>query len=214
MARNKKEGIEEVKKDVVEVSDMSLEENDAKDCYVKKDDFRLLSNQMDDITAALTVITKRYADKEEQEVSANTVNPGKIVDLDDIGKGSLDKLTDTEFYPEAIALTEFMNQYVTIRVDPPRDQNDYSIFPVSVNTRFQPIIKGADQRVRRKYVEVLFRCRNTDYYQPKSDKGFLVNVDTINQLVPTNKLVCPFMIIEDKDPRGKAWSDHLRNEAF
>ena len=95
------------------------------DNTVTKDDLSELSGQIKDITAALTVMTNRFSDKNIKAVVAEQMNAGETIKLGEYGEAKIEQLTDTDCHPKNIELEAFMEQLVTIRVNPVLDVKDY-----------------------------------------------------------------------------------------
>jgi hypothetical protein len=110
------------------------------------------------------------------------------------GPGALDKA----------ARLAFMEEPVKILVHESSDPNDPDPSPLlRVNGRNQYIIRGTEQTVRRKYVEVLARARKTGYTQSIRHDQVTGNVH--QKMNPRTALRYPFSVIEDRNPNGSAW---------
>jgi hypothetical protein len=72
----------------------------------------------------------------------------------------------------------------------------------------QPIIRGRQQKVKRKYVEALARCRVTKYEQQVMDPMRPENI----QMVERTALSYPFAVIEDPHPNGRAWLESILDQ--
>lgn len=102
----------------------------------------------------------------------------------------------------------FMNELVTVMVHATTDENQAPHVIVNVNGTNQPIIRGVATEVKRKYVEVLARMKETKYTQrtpnPSEPDKF--------EMVPRTGLAYPFELIEDKNPKGRAWLNNVLAE--
>lgn len=121
----------------------------------------------------------------------------KNIPIGEIGK-------ETGIEPSAdrmgIETEAFMQEPVGILVHPTGEEGSLDIIMPSVNGVNQPIIRGREQTVKRKYVEALARSRTTQYVQEQ------LNFTDPSSLVMKGKTVLsyPFQVIKDTD-KGRAW---------
>ena len=71
-----------------------------------------------------------------------------------------------------------------------------------------PVIKGYEIKMKRKFVEVAARMKQTKFTQRIANP---MDPSSI-QMVPTTTLVHPFDVREDKNPKGKAWIEAVKAE--
>jgi hypothetical protein len=95
----------------------------------------------------------------------------------------------------------FMNELVLIEVAESTDENQPNHVVLSVNAVTQPVFRGVPTLVKRKYVEVLARCKESKYSQHTTNPN---EPDRIEMRQRT-ALAYPFQVLEDKNPKGKAW---------
>ena len=103
----------------------------------------------------------------------------------------------------------FINEEVTVRVHPSTDKNANPFPEVFVNGRVQRFVRGAEQKVRRCYVEVLARAKGTtfDNVKMKDTEG------EDKYVYPTHTAeVYPFVVIGDT-PKGEAWLKRVLAQA-
>ena len=103
----------------------------------------------------------------------------------------------------------FMNEFVIIEVAPTTDDNANPMPTPSVNGVVQPIPRGIPTRIKRKYLEVLARCKETKYTQRTSNPMEPERID----MVPRSALTYPFQVVEDKNPIGSSWLKAVMLEA-
>lgn len=126
---------------------------------------------------------------------------GRELDLDEIGDpGPIEKASDTNFVEEA-ELEAFMNEKVTIVVSTSSEDGALDVIIPTVNGINQPIIRGKEIRVKRKYVEALARGRTTRYEQRVMDPSRPENI----QMIERTSLTYPFSVTHDPNPKGRAW---------
>lgn len=103
----------------------------------------------------------------------------------------------------------FMNELVEIIVAETTDENAPPHLLLNVNGVSMPLARGTPINVKRKYVEVLARCKETKYKQPTRDMS---NPEAGNHLVGSTALTYPFEVVTDSD-KGRAWLRAVRAEA-
>lgn len=96
----------------------------------------------------------------------------------------------------------FMEEYIDILVAESTNPNDQAVFPIWVNGRSQWILRGEVTRVKRYFANKLGRTRTEDV---KVQVARNADGDIVNRTVKTNALAYPFSVVEDRNPRGKAW---------
>jgi hypothetical protein len=79
---------------------------------------------------------------------------------------------------------------------------------VTVNDVHNRVVipRGQTVTVKRLHVEVLARMRETRFTQPVRNMS---DPESGNVLLPQHAQVYPFEILEDKNPRGRAWLERL-----
>lgn len=109
----------------------------------------------------------------------------------------------------ALASSEvFMNEHVTIMVHSTTDENQPPQVIVNCNGMNQPIIRGYPTTVKRKYVEILARMKETKYNQVTRNPAAPDQIE----MVARHGLSYPFDLVEDKNPRGRAWLTNVMAE--
>lgn len=109
----------------------------------------------------------------------------------------------------AMAANEsFMNELVTILVHSTTDENQAPHVIVNCNGVNQPIMRGMPMQVKRKYVEILARMKETRYSQVTRNPSAPDQID----MVARHGLSYPFDLVEDKNPKGRAWLNHVLAE--
>jgi hypothetical protein len=103
----------------------------------------------------------------------------------------------------------FMNELVTILIHSSTDENQPPQVLVNVNGTNQPIIRGYPTKIKRKYVEVLARMKETRYNQVTRNPSAPDQVD----MVARHGLVYPFDLVEDPNPKGRGWLNNVLAEA-
>jgi hypothetical protein len=111
---------------------------------------------------------------------------------------------------EVAASAAFMEEPVTVEIAAPMSENSPNHVILNVNGINQPVFFGHPVTIRRKYVEVLARMKQTGYTQRATN---YINPEDSNAMIPRTALVHPFQLIEDKNPKGRAWLQHILQEA-
>lgn len=110
----------------------------------------------------------------------------------------------------ALDMEVFMNEVVTILVNPPTDADDPTLIKVGVNGVNQFIRRGDPVDVKRKYVEVLARSKRTDFAQTLDER---LGEQGFNSLRSMHSLRYPFSMLRDPNPNGGAWLTAVLSEA-
>jgi hypothetical protein len=103
----------------------------------------------------------------------------------------------------------FMNEMVTVEVADTTDENQPPSLVLSVNGVTQPVFRGRPTQMRRMFVEILARCKETKYTQ------HVVNPNEPDRIEMRSRtaLAYPFTVVEDKNPAGRAWLNAVLSEA-
>jgi hypothetical protein len=79
---------------------------------------------------------------------------------------------------------------------------------LNCNGTNQPIMRGVPTRVRRKYVEILARMKETKYSQVTRNPAAPDQID----MIARHGLAYPFELLNDANPRGRAWLQNVLAE--
>jgi disulfide oxidoreductase YuzD len=112
-------------------------------------------------------------------------------------------------FGQAVAEEAFMNELVTVELATTTDDNAPPHVVLSVNGTTQPLMRGVPHQIKRKYVEVLARCKETKYKQNVANPN---EPDRI-QMIERTALSYPFTVLEDRNPKGSAWLKAVMTEA-
>jgi hypothetical protein len=104
----------------------------------------------------------------------------------------------------------FMNEIVTIVVHPTTDPNAAPYCVLNVNGERAVVFRNAPAKLKRKFVEVLARLKETRWLQSVPE-GYVGQVD-MGSLRGHTGLVYPFSVTEDKNPKGSAWLANILAE--
>lgn len=104
----------------------------------------------------------------------------------------------------------FMNEQVRIRLQESAVEGSLEIETPNVNGVNQPILRGVPVWVKRKYVEALARSTVTNYRQETRDPRAPDDI----RMVPKTAPSYPFEVLEDKNPKGRAWLDAILHQAL
>jgi hypothetical protein len=102
----------------------------------------------------------------------------------------------------------FMNEHVTVLVHSTTDENQAPHIIVNCNGVNQPIIRGVPTMIRRKYLEILARMKETKYTQRTPNPAAPDQIE----MIARHGLAYPFEVVEDKNPRGRAWLSNVMAE--
>jgi len=123
--------------------------------------------------------------------------------------------TVDRYCPEKMALLAFMEEYLIVEVADTTDEMCVPIPSVFNDGKSQFFIRGEEQKVKRKFVEVLSRCKKTTFTQRKEIN---FNGDQVYINVPHTALTYPFRILEDPSgispgSKGHEWLKSIQMEA-
>lgn len=137
----------------------------------------------------------------ETMVSAETIAQGHSVHIADIGKGAtIEQVAENDGTKDAFELEAFMHEMVTILVHPASEEGQLEVQTPNVGGVNQPIIRGQEITVKRKFVEALARTRTTKYVQ------VIDPIDRSNiQMQERTVVSYPFSILNDRNPKGADW---------
>lgn len=142
------------------------------------------------------------------DVVTETIAQGQPIGITEISTvGGIEQVSEN-IDNNALALELFMNDVLTIIVHHDNQEGQLDIIPPNVNGINQPIIRGVESKVKRKYVEVMTRSRNTNYTQRRSDQSDPASL----KMVPNSRVSYPFSVIHDPSPKGRAWLEGITRE--
>jgi hypothetical protein len=121
---------------------------------------------------------------------------------------TVDMVSESKDFAALAASEAFMNEPVTIMVHSTTDENQPPQVIVNCNGMNQPIFRGYPTVVKRKYVEILARMKETKYSQVTRNPAAPDQID----MVARHGLSYPFDLVEDKNPRGRAWLNNVLAE--
>jgi len=150
------------------------------------------------------------ATKKETEATSEKLHQGDTIPLGEVGKGvPIEVMSEQDIIKAKNSdLDMFMNDMLTILVHPDIADGALPVICPNVNGINQPIIRGRQAKVKRKYVEVLARSRVTRYEQATPDARKPENI----QMVESSALTYPFAILDDPHPRGREWLDAILSQ--
>ena len=101
----------------------------------------------------------------------------------------------------------FMHEIVTVMVHPTTDENQPPHVIVNVNGTNQPIIRGVPTPIKRKYLEVLARMKETKYTQMTPNPA----APDVSEMRARTALAYPFDLVQDS-AKGRAWLQNVLAE--
>ena len=138
-------------------------------------------------------INKFFEPKEKAKTIEEMTGSARVEPIE--GERDLHKLSKEE---------AFMNELVTIFVPEDHQEWAYTVITPNVNGMNQPIVRGVEQTIKRKYVEALVHSMTTSYrdHRPNANEP-----DRILR-VPKTVIAYPFEVRRDTDI-GLAWYKDL-----
>jgi hypothetical protein len=102
----------------------------------------------------------------------------------------------------------FMHEMVEVMVHSTTDENQAPSVIVNCNGTNQVIIRGVPTTIRRKYLEILARMKETKYSQVTRNPAAPDQID----MIARHGLAYPFELLHDSNPRGRAWLQNVLAE--
>ncbi len=121
---------------------------------------------------------------------------------------TIDPVSQVADLRELAASEVFMNEMVEVMVHSSTDENQAPHVILNCNGTNQPILRGVPTRVRRKYVEILARMKETKYSQVTRNPAAPDQID----MIARHGLAYPFEMLSDENPRGRAWLQNVLAE--
>ena len=142
------------------------------------------------------------------DVVNEEINQAAPLHISEIGnQGGIEPVSENDFVSVA-EKENFMNEVLTIVVHQDNQEGSLDVVNPGVNGMNQPLIRGAKQKCKRKYVEVLARSRVTSYTQRQRDANDPGSI----QMIPRTVLTYPFTVVFDPNPNGPAWLEAILRE--
>jgi len=132
-----------------------------------------------------------------------TRHPIQGLEITDVQE-TIEPVSASADFRQLAADEAFMNEIVTVRVHETTDENQPPHLIVNCNGMNQPIIRGQDTPIKRKYLEILARMKETKYTQVQHADA----PDRLDLRART-ALVYPFDLLADPNPKGRAWLNHI-----
>lgn len=155
--------------------------------------------------------TRQFIESEEQQIGQDTP---RVMRSTGPARESLDSQyiqpVDKEVQDDKLKELMFMEEVLTIRVADSTNPLDDPLPAVWNDGVSQYFIRGQEQQVKRKFVEVLARLKKTTYSQVKRVNA-VGDEEYVN--IPHTSSLYPFTVIEDANPRGRDWLRAVMAEA-
>ena len=111
---------------------------------------------------------------------------------------------------DKLKMLAFMEEEVTVRMAESTNPNDPPVIGPIINGGVrQYFLRGVDQEVKRKFVEVLARAKGTRFIQEPIQDGLGV---TGYRMVPQTAPLYPYAVVDDRNPEGRAWLQAIEEE--
>ena len=120
----------------------------------------------------------------------------------------VETVAESRDFSQLAADEAFMNELVTVHVHSTTDENQAPQFILNCNGGNQPVVRGVDITIRRKYVEIMARMKETKYTQVTPNPA----APDVSEMRARHGLVFPFNLVNDPNPRGRAWLENVLAE--
>lgn len=119
---------------------------------------------------------------------------------------ALDSPMEKDYFKEV----EFMEDVLTIRIEPGREKNAPQLIDVYVNGRAEWVPVGKPWKLKRKYVEVLARAKPMSIQT--SHESAEESADPQNRVIRSVSSMHPFTVINDPSQKGYEWLTRILQE--
>lgn len=111
---------------------------------------------------------------------------------------------------EKLAMLQFLNEPITIRIGTTTDKNAEQCFEININGKLEFFRRGETKTVKRYFVDHMLRLKQTVYTQKE-----VVNAEGIKDIlnIPHTALKYDFSIERDTNPLGESWKRAVLAEA-
>ena len=169
---------------------------------VTKDD---LANLKEDIVKTTSGTMKQmlmqwFSRNNVQEVVNEAIKQGRPVKLDELGEQQPIELVAANDIVKPGELDAFMEEFVRVYVYPDAGEGKLHVVCPQVNGINQPIVRGYEQDVKRKYIEAMARSKVTDYAPMQPN---FKNPEDM-AMIPMTNLTAQFEVRGDSD-KGQRW---------
>lgn len=152
--------------------------------------------------------------KKKIDTTEEKIGQDGVAVLASTGKAKIEhseiEIVDGPEWKEKAANLAFMEEPVTIMVHTTTDKNAAPFVEVWNDGRVQRFLRGKEQTVKRKFIEVLARAK-ADSYQSQE---FMDRDGNMNFRYPkTTSLKYPFSVVRDENPKGHDWLKKVLAEA-
>lgn len=144
------------------------------------------------------------------------VNPDGLMSLNKAGVNVQNDQTDIQLVSESdlakLAADEaFMHEKVRVRLHPSTNPNDAPVAILTCNNTAGRVVlpRGASVEVERRHLEILARLKQVAYHQLPATSN---DLSSGNTLYANIGYVYPFEVLEDKNPKGRAWLENIMAE--
>jgi hypothetical protein len=149
-------------------------------------------------------------------MTKHIVNPDGLMSLKKAGVEIGNEQTDIQLVSQSdlgrVAAEEsFMNERVKVRLHPSTNPNDSPVAIITCNNEAGRTVipRGQIAEIARHQLEILARLKQVAYTQRAAIGG---DLESGNYLYPNVGYVYPFEVIEDKNPKGRAWLENIMAE--
>jgi hypothetical protein len=142
----------------------------------------------------------KYAKSGEQVIGGVVVDQGQ----------SIEPILGQDAELKRIASEEaFMHEILTVEIQSTGDENAPPNGVLTVNGKHQPWARDIPIKMRRMFVEVLARCKETKYtpQAPNYENPMASNIPKAR-----TAFALPFNVLEDPNPKGRAWLAAIKSE--
>lgn len=120
----------------------------------------------------------------------------------------IETVAESRDFRQLAADEQFMNEMVTVLVHSSTDENQSPHVILNCNGVNQVVVRGIPTKIRRKYLEILARMKETKYTQVTPNPA----APDVSEMRARHGLAYPFELVDDGNPRGRAWLQNVLAE--
>jgi hypothetical protein len=154
-----------------------------------------------------------------RDVEAEATVPQQTLEIPGLSKSlesmmrpdqQVEPVTDLVHFDDHAAQLAFLSEFVKINIHESGDPTAENPVQLGINGRQVFIRRGVDTIVRRMYVEMLLRAKPEGITTQQVRDG---DGDVKNLVHKRRALKYPFSIVQDDNPKGRAWMRKIASEA-
>lgn len=166
-----------------------------------KGEVSAMRTEFAELKKALNAPTSIRKTAESEDYQQGQDHPFEFGEGNEIIQAGAETIEDPAFQAKAEYM-RFMEEPVRVYIQESNGDFDESSFTIWVNGRPETFTEGQEKTVARKYLEGLARAKKTTYRNSRKTRD---DGENFYQYIPRTGVRYPFAVVEDRNPRGRAW---------